>query len=118
MARKVQLSTDQFQQSASAHRETKEKYSANLRVMQNQIQMIRKEHLFTKDFYTKEIQTWKSYFQTTESTLQKGTDRRTIFLFRKIHCLEIQTILQRHSKQTNSDQQQLKYNAKSFSSKN
>lgn len=74
MTRKLQLANDQLQQSENAHRETKYKSSSNLRVIQNQIQTIRKEHLFLKDFYSKETQNWKTYFQTIETTFQKGID--------------------------------------------
>ena len=38
------------------------------------MQTIRKEHLGLKEFYSKDIQNWKMYFQTIETTFQKGRD--------------------------------------------
>jgi hypothetical protein len=72
MMRNVQLANDQSQQTQNAHREMKEKYTSNLHGILNQIQTIKKEHLFIKDSYSKETQNWKTYFQTMENTLQKG----------------------------------------------
>ncbi len=110
MTRKVQLANDQLQQTQNVHREMKNKYSSNLRMIQNQIQTIRKEHLFIKDFYSKEIQNWKIYFQTIEATLQKGNCSNLFLTFRKFHSTEIQIIIHKYSKQTANYQQQLKYN--------
>jgi chromosome segregation ATPase len=75
MNRRLQLANDQLQQSQIAHRETKSSFSqcsSNIRATHNQIQNIRKEYLFLKDFYSKETQNWKIYFQTIENTFQKG----------------------------------------------
>jgi len=36
------------------------------------MQNIQKEYLLLKDFYSKETQNWKKYFQTIENTFQKG----------------------------------------------
>jgi hypothetical protein len=79
------------------------------------MQNIRKEYLFLKDFYSKETQNWKKYFQTIENTFQKGI--KLIFYFlKKVNFSEIQITTDKYSKQINAYrteieqyQQQLKY---------
>ncbi|CAF0764701.1 unnamed protein product [Rotaria sp. Silwood1] len=89
MTRKQQLAQDQLEQSKIAHQETKLAYSQctfNIRATFHQIQNIRKEHSLLKDLYSKEIQNWKTFFSSTEATLQK----------------EIQTIMDKYTKQMNN----------------
>ena len=81
----------------------------------NQIQNIRKEHLVLKDFYSKDIQNWKAYFQTIETTCQKGIDLAYQIIFTEIYSTEIQTTIDKYTKQVNKNrieaeqyQQQLK----------
>ncbi|CAF2941831.1 unnamed protein product [Rotaria sp. Silwood2] len=74
MIRKHQLAQDQLEQSKTAHRETKMVFSqcsSKLRATYSQIQNMRKEHSLLKDLYLKEIQNWKTYFSTVETTLHK-----------------------------------------------
>ncbi|CAF3746890.1 unnamed protein product [Adineta steineri] len=91
MSRKLQLLQDQLEESENAHKKTKSsisKYSSSLRVTHKQIQNIRKEYLLLQDSYSKDIQNWKTYLQTTENTLQK----------------ELQTTMTKFTKQTNDQQ--------------
>jgi chromosome segregation ATPase len=84
------------------------------------MQNIRKEYLFLKDFYSKETQNWKKYFQTIENTFQKGI--KLIFYFlKKVNFSEIQITTDKYSKQINAYrteieqyQQQLKYKKNHF----
>ena len=91
------------------------KSSSNVRSTFNQIQNIRKEYWFLKDFYSKEILNWKTYFQTLENTFQKGIDTFNQMIFLQIYLIEIQTTIEKYTKQINNSraeiqqyQQQLK----------
>ena len=86
--------------------------STNIRAIQNQIQSIRKEHLSLKDFFFKDIQNWKTYFQTTGKSIQKGIDPFTSFSSLTISSSEIQTIsdqLMNYQTEIKHSQHQLKY---------
>ncbi|CAF4143162.1 unnamed protein product [Rotaria magnacalcarata] len=89
MTRKYQLAHDQLQQSKIVHQEIKSafsKCSLNIRATSNQIQNIRKENSYVKDLYAKEIQNWKIYLATVDTTLQK----------------EIQTTIDKYTKRINN----------------
>ncbi|CAF1156456.1 unnamed protein product [Adineta ricciae] len=94
MTRKHQLVQDQLQQSECAHQDTKTSFaqcSLTIRKLSNPVETIRKEHFILKEFYSKQIDNFKTDFLTTKMTLQK----------------EIQTTFDKYLKQMNDYRKEL-----------
>ena len=84
--------------------------SNHIRAIQNQIETIRKEHLFLKDFYSKEILNWKTSFRTAENSIQKGIHllQPSPLLEIVLFSSEIQINAEKYSQQITNDQTEIK----------